>query len=469
MVSDNHGSDSNSKKKQLKELLSQIPDCITPVYSHDEPNEPIPLYSGNGSLSFRQRDTDADLEFFFEWARRPATEFEATVEGHPGEFLNPSGSDKKVVKVDELGIDCPFVTRQSQYRLPRNQFSVRGGFDQALLAGTPSSIDALVFHIPNFYNYHGKRVQTAKPGNTKSWAGRLDLDGGEYRITVDRLGSYDNEKRRELKRAGGYRLTHVGQAQRKDGDEFTATAATDLLTELHYFFSFLRGAWCGPILATGFKNGDRQWSYWDHSPLLSEWRAPISWFPANEPTGAGDLLSEFRSLFADSLWNEALRHVIHWYCEADGNAGGLEGSIVLIQTALERLSWAYLVEDKKKYGSGQFDSWPASKRFSELLTDLGIPDGLPSYPPEIQKVADTLNANKGTEVFARLRNSIVHPEPGNRSKIQGISPTQRNRVKQLGLEYLELSLLSLMGYDGVFESRIRRRTGMESPIDVPWS
>jgi len=53
----------------------------------------------------------------------------------------------------------------------------------------------------------------------------------------------------------------------------------------------------------------------------------------------------FLKLWQDDSWEEVTRVAIHWYIEANAQAGSIEGSIVLTQTAFELLASAVLVEN----------------------------------------------------------------------------------------------------------------------------
>ena len=56
--------------------------------------------------------------------------------------------------------------------------------------------------------------------------------------------------------------------------------------------------------------------------------------------------SGFLKLWLDEAWQEVIDVAGHWYVEANAQAGSIEGSIVLTQTAFELLASAVLVENE---------------------------------------------------------------------------------------------------------------------------
>jgi hypothetical protein len=50
------------------------------------------------------------------------------------------------------------------------------------------------------------------------------------------------------------------------------------------------------------------------------------------------------NVWLDDTWEEVIRVAIHWYIEANAQAGSVEGSIVQTQTAFELLASAVLTD-----------------------------------------------------------------------------------------------------------------------------
>lgn len=109
-----------------------------------------------------------------------------------------------------------------------------------------------------------------------------------------------------------------------------------------------------------------------------------SWFFTQEPEEINEAFNGFMKKWQDSEWNEPTRLAIHWYIEANTGAGGVEGSIFLIQASLELLSWVYLMESTgacKPCAEADFSNnklWPASRKIECLLDKMKVPKDIPS-------------------------------------------------------------------------------------------
>ncbi len=116
--------------------------------------------------------------------------------------------------------------------------------------------------------------------------------------------------------------------QRVDGQLFRVTDASDFWSSLHFFLSFLRGLWSGPIIPEGLGRKKVLWSEWS-SWRISPWTGVSSWFPRNDLAPVEQCFEGYFRLWQQTLWNQRLRELIHWYVEANMHAGATEGSIIL--------------------------------------------------------------------------------------------------------------------------------------------
>jgi hypothetical protein len=330
-------------------------------------------------------------------------------------------------------------------------------------------VDQVIFHLPNFHDYLGESIRNAEL--TGAWKGRLVLEHGLWQIRVDAIPGAD-QLRKLLKADGGFAITNVGSIQLKDKTPFALTDALSILDVLYYDFSFARGIWCGPLLPIAFDAGVEKWSRWE-PPRIREWRERRSWFPELDYGIAqplSDAFSGFIRLLEDALWCEPIKNAVHWYIEANTNAGGVEGGIVLVQTALELLSWVYLVEDEtnKIMSATKFNEVPAEERIISLLQKLSIPTELPNELLSLASAATALQAEDGVGALVSLRNAIVHPKKSKRRKVIEVGVSARIEALTVGLWYLELALLRLVGYNGVYWSRLRSGNNEQIRDTVPW-
>jgi hypothetical protein len=269
---------------------------------------------------------------------------------------------------------------------------------------------------------------------------------------------------------GGYAAGHVGILNRRDGGRFTPSAAEDILFCLHYFLSFARGLWSGPIIVEGMGARRPLWTDWPSQARLTDWQGVSSWFPTHDASGAGAAFEGFADLWADATWHHPLREIIFWYVEANLNAGAIEGSLVLAHATLERLSWVHWV-GHRTVNAASFDGIQggAACRIALLLADLDIPIGLPSpLVPDLAAWANSENIVGGPPAVTKVRDTLVHPR--RRELLAPTSPQVRIQARQLALWYVELALLALCRYNGPHVNRLQKGpTVHDATMPVPWA
>jgi hypothetical protein len=302
---------------------------------------------------------------------------------------------------------------------------------------------------------------------TTSRAGRVVLDGGGWVVTLDNLDRAYAIKE-NLDESSGFGVTQTGRIERGDGAPFIAEELEPLIDALQRFLSFCAGRWTGPCLLQGYgPDGRRVWEVWDRR-RVSPFHFRLSWHDYI----CGDQLEQafpgFMSRWADEGWRQVLDLAIHWYVEANSQAGSVEGSIVMTQTAQEMLSSAVFVEFERWLSADGFERLTAEDRVRSLMRWAGVPTDIPAELGELIAVSRAENWMDIPAAIAGIRNPIAHPTPRNRQRSGRHSPRARAEVWAVGLWVLELCLLRLLGYRGSYANRITRRyTGQVEP--VPWS
>lgn len=444
----------------------QLPQSLEALYTTSGPNETVELYSGELILRLNGREMMAvNGRILFKWLPTPRTLFE---------LESPSGPiplEDGTIFVPGLNYSCLVSVLFFSETWSKEGGMVRACGGRVRDDEVPASgmVDQVIFHLPNFHGYMGESIRDADM--TRAWKGRLVLDHGSWRICLDAVSSAD-QLREALKADGGFAITNVGSIQLKgDAQRFTLTDAVGILDALYYYFSFARGIWCGPLLPIAFDAGIKKWSRWEPPPRIGGWRERRSWFPKLDlrvVQPLSDAFSGFMRLWHDDLWHDPINSAIHWYIEANTDAGGVEGGIVLVQTALELLSWVYLVEDttSKVMSANKFNEVSAEERIASLLQSLSIPTELPEELLALTSAATVLQAKDGVGALVSLRNAIVHPKKSKRLKVSQVGIPARIEALTVGLWYLELALLRLIGYNGLYWSRLR--SGSDVRDTVPW-
>jgi hypothetical protein len=275
----------------------------------------------------------------------------------------------------------------------------------------------LVFHLFNFVDLVGTRRSIEQIGSTAHAIQHVDLVHNEWRVDLKSLLS-TKDSINVLRKEGGHRLTHIGGIQKTDGSPFSGREADEFLNAIRFFLSFAKGGWCDPICAVGFDDpGKRVWVSWS-SPRV-RWYLPSSWFDPHTGSQLVSLLPGFMRRWADEDLREALREVIYWYLNANCDSRGIDAGIILTQTAIERLSYDFVVRDRRLMTAEGFKNLWASDKFRLLFSSLRLPLGIPPETPQLQGLAvkGQMNWLDAPHALTEIRNSLVHPEHKRREKL----------------------------------------------------
>jgi hypothetical protein len=240
------------------------------------------------------------------------------------------------------------------------------------------------------------------------WSGRLVLEAEGWRVTIDTLERLQ-ALLKSLTLQRGYAVTHVGKLEHSDQENFTLEEADEFLIALYLFLSFSSGLRTLPILPVGYDiSGEKVWEKWTFDYIAAPWRSVYSWFPAPDGHSLSKAFPGFLRRWKSETWHEPIKLAIHWYIESQAGAGGIQASIFLIQTALELLSWVFLVgeggiseKDFRDKNNKNYNS--TSKKINRLFENLDIPQEIPPSFTNLIKFENTLrNSYKNISSLSTL-------------------------------------------------------------------
>ncbi|MFC1559251.1 hypothetical protein ACFL39_01535 [Gemmatimonadota bacterium] len=318
----------------------------------------------------------------------------------------------------------------------------------------------------NFHDYLGDQIRFETPESFQRTRGRLTLKAHGWRINVDQQPAY-SKRRKVLEAEGGYLLGHVGRIQKVDEKPIDFQQAEKVLQCLQFYFAFLRGFWCGPVIPEGIGVSSTLWTTWANWKL-TPWLNVRSWFPTIRTREVGLLYREFQKKWSSPLWEQVIRHCIYWYIQSNAESGSSEARTLTSFIALEMLGWAYMVEDEGLMSIGKFDSLPAADKIEALLNSLGISTAIPQRFQRLRRAASSRHISSGPKFLARFRNALVHPDPPNRRFLSRIDGMTKWELAELGLTYFELALLSILSYQGQYRRRVFKGYAGEAEALVPW-
>ena len=322
----------------------------------------------------------------------------------------------------------------------------------------------VVFHLFNFVDLRGTQRSIKECGNRKYDISHVNMVCDEWKIELKSLPSTHNEIER-LKQEGGYGLTHVGLVRKANHTPFSGKEASKCLNALHYFLSFAKGMWCGPVCAVGFDESEnRVWELW--SSPREPWHEPLSWFDPHNSLQISTLFPGFMRLWDNEDWRGALHEVIYWYLNANTSSRGIDAGIIMTQAALERLAYEHSVKDKRFILREGFNKLWASDNFRMVFSSLHIPLDISDSTPALQGLASSGQKkwSDAPHALTEIRNSIIHPEQKRRDQCESAYYEAWN----LGLWYLEMSILAICGYSGTYGNRLKNRW-VGQIEDVPWN
>jgi hypothetical protein len=332
-----------------------------------------------------------------------------------------------------------------------NRAELHGYLIDPFIEGETSELASVVFHLPNFPDAGGYTNQSFfdEHDNEIELEGWLDYDNQlifDYHGWHIVLGSLDScyNLNELLQEQGGYALTHICKIEKLDESTFSLKEAYDLIEAFCYYLSLVRGLWLPPILVSGFDvNGDQ---------LCEEWRTPIirgdSWERSNHFFDYIDSLDivfyfpEFLTKWQNPDWQGVIKLAIQWYIESLKEATSYQTSLVLIQSALEQLSWIYL-NNNNCLTSENFKKINAADQIRLFIRFLGI-DILP-FPEksELLKLSKELGWINTIHAAVEIRNLVIHPPLKNSNRKEKVTEKAMEEAVKLSRQHLRNALLEL--------------------------
>lgn len=312
------------------------------------------------------------------------------------------------------------------------------------------------FDIPNLRYFYGQPVRNKK----SAYRNRLLFENKEYLITLDQSTSF-SKKNQELKERGGFILLYAGKLEPRNKREVSYEEALNVLDSFSYFLQFINGKRTHPLFIKGI---DKRKNIWEsYTPyIIDRYKYVNSWPPEHSTEGLSDLWESFCNLWSNESDRECLKTVLHWYVEANLNSAYSEGSIVLIQNALELLFHWFIAEKKRYVNQSDADNISASVKIGFLLSSLQIMPDIPIEFVGLIEYAKKYSITNGPEVFIKIRNCIVHPSLKKRKTLKELEGRAIFEARELGIWYVEIILLKLMNYNGEYQNRCKLYKGISS-------
>lgn len=406
--------------------MSIDPQSLTPVYVTEEINQPLTLYEGDMKFIGKQGDRDivahgtgvVKLNWF------PTTRIKYSFESNNS--VTSNFKESHVLELVNLKVSCK--ANATKYQLSVGiKTEVSGFLHEPAVITSNSNLSYVIFHLTNFHSC------------------QLLLEANGWKVTIAPVEKI-KELTNSLEDEGGYAITHVAKLEKSNKHTFTSEEALDILSGLSSFLSFARGMWVVPLLPISF-NAENipTWEIWYSSTASAYQRNITSWFPVQRPENLTEAFVGFMNLWEDPDWQQPLQLAIHWYVESNLQAGAIDGSIILAHSALELLY---------EHRIGIFIKNNAALKLEKLFKKSKLPiNDLDSKSNLIIKLLEFAEEKKINmpKAITEVRNKLTHLEQKEKVHPKSI----RKEAWRLSLWYLELVLLDLFNYQGVYKNRLR--------------
>jgi hypothetical protein len=448
----------------------------------DKPNEPLLLHEGEIILTQNSITLQGNSEISLVWLPQPHLSFKTNFGSEKSSEIKRLDT-KEFVSIQLPNLDKNLTAQGMLVKEILDGWKVIGVQGQLpamepIIFGCRDNIKELKLYLTNFWRKMGSVV--IKAGN---WLCKIKQVEPFYRFPD------------ELQSVEGYAITHVCRLSKIDKTNLDGNELEKMIYALNYFFSFVRGFWCGVAQANGFDASEKPvWGFWGQ-PDVSKCMDVESWFipipnlsalkiaeltenqppmlpvieepnpPDLSPLNLDHTLDTFLRLWSDETYQRAMKTAVRLYIDANIQ-NDVDKSLILAQVGLDTLSYAKNVT-KGSMKKKTFERNPAHENIKLLLDQGKIPYDMsvPSFHRlklYAQKNAEDSIPLDGIKIITRMRNRIVHPN--NRDEASNATPEESWAIRELALHYLELSLLFLFEFRGKYENRMDN-----SEEETPWS
>lgn len=328
-------------------------------------------------------------------------------------------------------------------------------------SGRKGRVSEIRFGVVNFPRFFGRGDEFRQDTNgSRSRHGRVQVAAGPWRIEFTECDSFADILD-ELDSSCGFAITHRGRIVRLDQGQIDTEEACLLLRALDDFFSFFRGARCSVALVRAvFADDEVVWERWG-CRRVDPWqrRSGSSWFDLHHGHTLGEAFPGFWTVYSGSSEHRsALHQALYWYLRSETHqAGGVDGGLILLQAALERLAHTFYRPRK-----GLTTPWLRDALMQRQIP-TGIPSGSAALKAYVKSVAKKGEVTDGVFAVTRLRNNAVHPR-----KDASVSGRSYFQAWELARWFVELMVLHVTGYKGDYANRLTPRA--EGQVDVvPWA
>lgn len=452
-----------SKNQEFEEPFNIHPYALSSDFPMTEANEPIKIYEGGFQLKFKEEIISVEGTISFKWF----PQLHISIVGKTK--ILPSPQFYSIVEKYEVLIDN-IKFSESYISFGHILISDERMFDGSSFNGTIGDksipVDKVTFSIPNLKELLGNWVKVKNVRGIQAFRGRLVLSDDEYEIVIDKRPNF-KDLNNSVQSKGGYILNYNGEIKKKDG-HIKYADLENLVFRLSIFFSFINGRTTCPLFFKGIHGDSEIWCNYN-AYSVSQYKQVQSWTQRHSIEGINEIWKKFCQLWKNDDDQLFLIYVTRWYVEANSQSSYTESSIISAQTALELIYNWLLIENRKLLIGKDAEGLLASNKLRLLLSIMNVKTEISSKFLMLKKEAKDSNWVDGPEAFVQIRNAIVHSQEEKREKLSKMDELSKYQALQLGVWYIELSLLYILGHKAKYYNRCAGVVFMDGrDEDVPW-
>lgn len=452
-------------EKDALNLLKDYPEIINLTVEMPKANQPISIYNGNFILKNERIEIEPKGKIYFNWFPDLGSNFECEIylEHKSISLLGRTNPLSLLIKDKKLGDVFITSTKFGSADIP---VQLKGFLNNFTLLGDKTiPVDTIKFSVPNLREFRGTAVKHISESKIRSYANRVRFEDEKYQFILDKSFDY-SERNNSLIDNGGYIINYAGQLKLKNNNPITFSETKEIFECFHYFISFLNGRRTSALFKKGSVKDEDFWI--DYTNYYTDpFKIVNSWTSKSDIYDFDKIWKSFRKLWKDPESKNFLTSVIHWYVEANGNSGLIEGSIILSQTALELIYNWWVIEKKGMLSGKDKDNISASNKIRLLLSQINQDFNVPSFFSNLQKIVNKSNEiSDAPDAIVFIRNAIVHSQADKRKKLSEIPATAKFEALQVSIWYIELLLLKILGFEGKYHNRCAEPYARG--VTLPW-
>ncbi|PSR51879.1 hypothetical protein AHMF7605_28625 [Adhaeribacter arboris] len=441
----------------FEDFFDNLPEITSSPVTMDEPNALIPIFEGSFQIVQEVNEIRYEIcvdgKIWFGWFPHSGVKFQGNIPYISSEaieiLISTEGPWELII--DGLIFGECFISRT----LRSSSLTVEGVMaTQPILGDKCIPVTKVRFAIPNLRELNGQPTKKSTRTERKSNNSRTLFENDEYIIIIDQHPDY-KKLCDSLKAQGGYLILYSGELIKKKGAAIHFDEIGNVFRCFSNLLSFINGRKCSTLFLQGTYEDEIIWT--DYTPYsVAQYKTVISWPQHIHSTqGFNELWQNLWKIWINEVDKDFIKNAIHWYTEANSNNSFFAGSLVMAQATLELMYNWYIIEKRKLIIGKDSENLSAANKIRLLISDLHIGYEIPKA---FHQSNTTILTSKGKivdapDLFVQTRNAIIHSQENKREMLAKMPGTVKSEALQLGLWYIELSLLYILKFDNKYYNR----------------